>query len=966
MFNGIKSKISKRLSTKLSLMIMTVVLLAILPLTIISINYSKSIIRENYYDDTIQYAELAASRVSVVVSNISAKIMEAAHAPGMSTMSYDVQQKLFDAAYYEGNVFEDLAVMDLNGHAKYLYGGGEFEAVGESWYMNAMNGDTTISDVFDSKVTLQPCVMFSTPIYDGDTIVGILIGRVAPTFLEEYVSTLGDSDHQYGFIYSSTGALMAYPDAEIVDAKVNVLDSTVDDGFFASFAEVAGTISSGSIGMYTIDGVSTVGAFEQVDGTDWIIVVAKPLSEIEAPIILLQNILLGVSVAILLCAIGLALFVSKILTKPIVTLKNEASKLLVGNTNINVETKQVDEIGDLYHTFGAIAESINDQANLAMQLSQGDFSSDVIIKSDDDVLSQAFITLKTTMGLIDQDVSAVVMGVQAGDFQVKCHPDDFTGVFSEMLIGINELITLFISPLMTANETLSLIGRGIIPEPITDEYEGDFNDFKNSINACITGLGALEEGNRILAAMAINDFSESITDQYDGIYQDIALSINNINQKLVDIVSIAENLSRGDMSDLKSLEQSGKLSEYDTLVPALILMISSINAMIDETKRLNEKALAGDMYARSDVSKFEGEYANVIQGINVTLDAMIAPMVDVMNTLKLFAQGDLSVRMIKQYHGDHELVKNNINDIIQNVQTYLSAVSVVLTAVEHGDLSHTIDIDFVGDFVQLKDATNNIISQFSQVMRDLQIAADQVDSGAEQISKGGQALSQGATEQASVIQELSASIAEVSEETKSNAVQAGHVNELALQVSDNVAVGNNKMQTMMDSMTDINQSSEDISKIIKVIDDIAFQTNILALNAAVEAARAGQHGKGFAVVAEEVRTLAARSADAARETTELIEGSINNVKMGTDIAKDTADSLNLIREQIAEMTKTIGVISEASQTQASEIAQITKGIEQVSVVVQSNSATAEQSAASSEELSSQAELLKSMINRFKI
>jgi methyl-accepting chemotaxis protein len=227
-------------------------------------------------------------------------------------------------------------------------------------------------------------------------------------------------------------------------------------------------------------------------------------------------------------------------------------------------------------------------------------------------------------------------------------------------------------------------------------------------------------------------------------------------------------------------------------------------------------------------------------------------------------------------------------------------------------------------------------------------------------------LSQGTTEQASAIQQLNASIEEVAGETKKNASNANEANERALEVRNNAEVGNQQMNKMVSAMTEINESSHNISKIIKVIDDIAFQTNILALNAAVEAARAGQHGKGFAVVAEEVRSLAARSAEAAKETTGLIEGSIESVDVGTKIADETSESLKEILSEIEKVTTLVGNIAQASNDQATEIAQITQGIEQVSTVVQTNSATAEESAAASEELSGQAEMLKQMVGTFKL
>lgn len=283
-----------------------------------------------------------------------------------------------------------------------------------------------------------------------------------------------------------------------------------------------------------------------------------------------------------------------------------------------------------------------------------------------------------------------------------------------------------------------------------------------------------------------------------------------------------------------------------------------------------------------------------------------------------------------------------------------------------GDLNISIEAntkDEVGDlaasFIKMADNLNDVMSNIND-------AAEQVASGSKQVSNSSMALSQGATEQASSVEELSSSLEEIASQTRLNADNAARANKLAETAKENASVGNSQMKEMLKAMDEINDSSSNISKIIKVIDDIAFQTNILALNAAVEAARAGQHGKGFAVVAEEVRNLAARSAKAAKETTDMIESSIKKVDGGTKIANQTADALIQIVDNITKVANLVGDIANASNEQAAGIAQVNQGILQVSDVVQMNSATSEESAAASEELSSQSEMLKDQVIRFKL
>ena len=367
-----------------------------------------------------------------------------------------------------------------------------------------------------------------------------------------------------------------------------------------------------------------------------------------------------------------------------------------------------------------------------------------------------------------------------------------------------------------------------------------------------------------------------------------------------------------------------------------------------------------------DSSKFSGEYATVVDGFNQTLDAVIEPIREASKVLQDLAQGNLHTKVMGEYKGDHAKIKEDLNQSIVSLEAYVSEITKTLEEMGRGNLNQEISTEFRGDFAAIKNSLNDINVQLSTTLSDIDGVSAQVEAGAIQISDSGQALAQGTTEQASSIQELTASIEEVADETKANAVRANEANQRAMAVRENAAVGNRQMSKMVAAMAEINTSSKNISQIIKVIDDIAFQTNILALNAAVEAARAGQHGKGFAVVAQEVRNLAVRSSEAANKTTSLIEGSIKKVEIGTRIADETAVSLKEILSEIEKVADLVRNIALASGDQAREIVQINQGIDQVSMVVQTNSATAEQSAAASEELSGQAQLLKQMVSTFEI
>ena len=345
------------------------------------------------------------------------------------------------------------------------------------------------------------------------------------------------------------------------------------------------------------------------------------------------------------------------------------------------------------------------------------------------------------------------------------------------------------------------------------------------------------------------------------------------------------------------------------------------------------------------------------------------PILSLTKSVKKLAEGSLDEEIQVRSKNEIGALAKGLRQLVTQLKEYrlyIQEITDSLNEMQDGNLDIRLKKEYTGEFTKIKVALLDLSDKLTGLIGSIRISSDQVSSSAENVSAGAQNLTRGSMEQASSIEELSATINDISDRIRKNAENAAKANEAAANSQEEIIKSDGQMQDMKASMNRINEKSAEISKIIKTIDDIAFQTNILALNAAIEAARAGEAGKGFAVVADEVRNLAQKSAEAAKDTTALIDDTVKAVEQGSRLADNTANSLHEVVSGQKELSLLISEIAAASDEQANAVSQVTTGIDQISSVVQTNSATAEESSASSSELSDQARNLREQISRFRL
>ncbi len=920
------------------------------------------------------------------------------------------------------------------------------------------------------------------------------------------------------------------------------------------------------------------------------------------------------------------------LTRPLVGMAEVARHIAAGDVQQDVAYTSGDEVGQLADSFRGMVEYLKDSAGIAGALSKGDLSVTVRPRSDKDELSHGFERVLTSLrGLVAETVE-LTDAAAAGNLRARGHVERFAGAYGDVIKGVNGTLDAVTGPLNVAAEYVERIGRGEIPAPITEAYHGDFNEIKNSLNACIAAVNAMiADAGRLSEAavkgqlavradatkhrgdfrriiqgvndtldavigplnvaaeyvdrIAKGDLPPRITETYHGDFNEVKNNLNGclsaihaltedtealikaaaagrfetradaqrhmgeyrkivegINRTLDTVVDkvfwfeslldavpfpisatdnamhwtfvnraletqvgrgraemlghpcsergteqcgtkncsiaklktgvaeqthlernrhvkidtteihdrrgatigyveitqdvtarerlaeyqqreverLAANLKRLAAGDLNLDLTVATADEYTEGAHAGFAMIArelggaaeAIRRLIDDAQRLSRAAVEGQLGTRADAAHHAGEYRTIVEGVNDTLDAVVGPLRAAAQYVDRISRGDIPEKLAAGYKGEFAAVESNINrcidavqrlvtdaralvdaavagrldtraeasahegqfrDIVDGVNRTLDAMldpikeaTAVLERVADRDLSVRVTGSYRGDHVRIKDSLNTALVNLNESLTGVVQSTDQVKTAADQIRAGSQEMASMSSEQAASIEEISATLQEMSSMSKQNSDSSSHARSMADATLAKAAQGMSSMERLSEAIESIKQSSGETAKIVKTIDEIAFQTNLLALNAAVEAARAGDAGKGFAVVAEEVRNLAMRSAESARDTARLIEEAVQNAERGVAMQDEVRSALGGINTEAQRVAQVMSEIAAASEQQTQGIGQVTTAVQQINGLTQQGAANAEESAAVAEHLAAQVQEVRGLVGEFRL
>jgi methyl-accepting chemotaxis protein len=667
---------------------------------------------------------------------------------------------------------------------------------------------------------------------------------------------------------------------------------------------------------------------------------------------------------------------------------------LNGKLDVRADVKKFDGnyqkiVGGVNDTLDAIIAPLNVAAEYVDRISKGDIPEEITdeYKGDFNEIKNNLNQCVSVMNKLLQETGKLNKAAAEGQLDTRAEAEQFAGGWKELVAGVNTTLDNVIAPLNVAAEYVDRISKGDIPEEITDEYKGDFNEIKNNLNQLTHSLSSLlQEMNTMSEQHNAGEIDWQVpVEKFEGAYSTMADGLNKMVFGHIAVkkkaMACVEQFGKGNF-DAELEKFPGKKAFINEIIEAvrdnLKAVTLEINSLIQATKD-------GKLETRGQEDKYEGDWSKIIGDINQLIQAFVDPINVTSDYLNKISDGDMPEKITDEYKGDFNVIKNNLNDLIdalnlitENAQRIaegdlnvsvakrsendklmealdemikgLKDISLKAQAISQGDL--TVEIKKRSEKDEVMEALAEMVRKLNDVVGTVISGAENISSASQEMSSNSQQVSQGASEQASSAEEVSSSMEEMASNIQQNTDNAQQTEKIAAKAAEDITEGSSNVNETVEAM-------KKIAEKVSIIGDIATQTNMLALNAAVEAARAGEHGKGFAVVASEVRKLAEKSQTAAGEIDTLTNSSV-------DIAEKSGELLKKIVPDIQKTSKLVQEITAASNEQNNGAEQINNAINQLNEVTQQNASASEEMATSSEELSSQADQLLDITSFFKM